>query len=223
MGILKRIGKILTMDIHALLDKAEDVEKAADQLIREMQECVDNARPAVAGVIATKKQLEEALARSRHMAEKWTARAEEAVETGRDDLARRALLKKRESGIEAEKLVLQVEEAEKTCQTLKENLRLIEEKLEFTKLRRDALASRKQAARAQKRVHEVMGTLTHAGSVAEKMEHLERRVRRMEAEAAAAAELASMEGTLDGEFERLEKESGIEDELAELKRRKGSR
>ena len=58
MGILDRVSTILRANINALLDQAEDPEKALDQLIRDMADAIGQARGSVAEMIAQEKLLE---------------------------------------------------------------------------------------------------------------------------------------------------------------------
>ena len=95
MGIFTRFRDIVSSNINAMLDKAEDPEKLIKLMIREMEDTLIEIKASCAGVMAERKktdrQLEEIEARAKH----WEDRAGLAVSKGRDDLAREALLQKR--------------------------------------------------------------------------------------------------------------------------------
>ena len=52
MGILKRFKDIMSSNINALLDKAEDPEKMIDQYLRDLQEDLRKVKSETATVIA---------------------------------------------------------------------------------------------------------------------------------------------------------------------------
>ena len=52
MGILKRFKDIMSSNINALLDKAEDPEKMIDQYLRDLQEDLRKVKSETATVMA---------------------------------------------------------------------------------------------------------------------------------------------------------------------------
>ena len=50
MGILKRFKDIMSANINAMLDKAEDPEKMIDQYLRDLQEDLRNVKSETANV-----------------------------------------------------------------------------------------------------------------------------------------------------------------------------
>ena len=52
MGILKRFKDIMSANINAMLDKAEDPEKMIDQYLRDLQEDLRNVKSETATVMA---------------------------------------------------------------------------------------------------------------------------------------------------------------------------
>src|SRR5262245_22483285 len=96
MGILKRLSDLLVANVHALLDRAEDPELMLGQVVRELDEGLTAARAYAATTLAVEKRIGRDLEQSRSTAARWEVRAREAVRVGREDLARRALLRKHE-------------------------------------------------------------------------------------------------------------------------------
>src|SRR3972149_6455430 len=95
MGIFTRFRDIISSNISAMLDKAEDPEKLIKLMIREMEDTVVEMKVSCAGLMAgakkSRRQMEEAEGRMRF----WAEKASLAVSKGREDLAREALLEKR--------------------------------------------------------------------------------------------------------------------------------
>lgn len=61
MGILKRFKDIMSANINAMLDKAEDPEKMIDQYLRELQEDLRNVKSETATVMADEARCKRAL------------------------------------------------------------------------------------------------------------------------------------------------------------------
>src|SRR2546427_7564787 len=91
MGVLQRVGDILSANIHDLVDRFEDPEKMLRQAIREMEALVQETMDGAAKSIATEKLLLKDLASEEHLAKQWEDKAERAVQAGDDPAARKAL------------------------------------------------------------------------------------------------------------------------------------
>ena len=94
MGIFTRFRDIVSSNINAMLDKAEDPEKLIKLMIREMEDTLVEIKTACAGVMASGKKIQRQLDGHRSRQSYWGGKAELAVEKGRDDLAREALMEK---------------------------------------------------------------------------------------------------------------------------------
>ena len=91
MGSFSRLRYVIAANLNSLLEKAEDPEKLLRALIREMEEPGEDARMAVAELLAEQQHLERRCAGFEQEMAEWQDRAEQAVEAERDDLARAAL------------------------------------------------------------------------------------------------------------------------------------
>ena len=98
MGIFTRFRDIISSNINAMLDKAEDPEKLIKLMIREMEDTLIEIKASCAGVMANRKKVERQLNEIRSRERDWKEKAEIAVNKGRDDLAREALVEKRRFG-----------------------------------------------------------------------------------------------------------------------------
>src|SRR5215813_14182661 len=95
MGIFSRLSDIISSNINAMLDKAEDPEKLIRLMIQEMEDTLIEIKASCAGVMATKKKVQRELEESQTRARQWGDKAQVAVNKGREDLAREALMEKR--------------------------------------------------------------------------------------------------------------------------------
>jgi phage shock protein A len=218
MGIFDRISRLVRANVNDALDNAEDPEKMLQQLIRDMTEEIRQARGQVAAMIAQEKELAADKAEADRQSAEWQRRAELAVAQGKDDLAREALRRKRDSDENARIYGEQLTAQQHTVARLKNQLQELENKLDQMESKRDALIARSRRAQAQQQVSETLTNLPHANASSE-FERFERRIRSTEAKAAASAELAELDH--DDEFAALDKDFGVEDELAALKAKQG--
>ena len=92
MGIFTRVRDIINANLNAMLDKAEDPEKLAKLMIREMEDTLVEIKASCAGSMAKKKRIERELQGVQERAREWRDRAQLAISKGREDLAREALL-----------------------------------------------------------------------------------------------------------------------------------
>ena len=218
MGIFDRISRLVRANVNDALDNAEDPEKMLDQLIRDMAEEIRQARGQVAAMIAQEKELAADKAEAERMSAEWQRRAELAVAQSKDDLAREALRRKRDSDENARIYGEQLAAQQQTVSRLKNQLQELEAKHDQMESKRDALVARSRRAKAQQQVAETMGNLPTSDSAAE-FERFERRIRTSEAKASASAELADLDRHDD--FAALDRDLGVEDELAALKAKRG--
>ncbi len=220
MSFFSRVSDIINANISDMLDRAEDPEKMVKMLIFEMEEQIALARESVAKAMAGEKKLEANLQKNRRLAEEWHAKAEAAV--GRDDegLARQCLARKKEYDRLADALQPQWEAARRTSDTLKSDLRRMEERLDEAVRRRDTLIARQMAAEARQEVQGIAPTMNRVQRSFDKFDRMERRIEDMEAEAAAYAELSDLSSELDREVEQCDRDAEVEIELAVLKQQK---
>ena len=218
-GIMDRLSRLIRANVNDLIDNAEDPEKMIDQILRDMQESITMARTQVAAMIAQEKELELDAAETKKLAAEWGRKAERAVTAGKDDLAREALRRKRDneenSAIYSEQLGVQSQAVAK----LKDQLRQLEAKYQTTLGARDTLIARQRRAKAQRQVAEAVVVFTPLDPSSE-LDRMERKIRSEEAHAMAALEIG--DDSFEAQFQALDSESDVEDELQALKNSLGA-
>jgi phage shock protein A len=96
MGIFSRLKTLVSSNVNDMISKAEKPEKMLNQLIIEMNEQLIESKKAVAMAIADEKKLEREKDNNFAQAKEWERKAMLAVNAGKDDLAKEALLRKQE-------------------------------------------------------------------------------------------------------------------------------
>lgn len=219
MGILDRMSRLVRANVNDLIDRAEDPEKMIDQIIRDMQTNITDARRQVAAMIAQEKELAADLRESQELSTEWGEKARRAVAAGKDDLAREALRRKRDSDENLSVYEQQHTVQEQTVSKLKSQLTALESKYQATLSQRDALIARKRRADATKRIvtqsSAAVSSLGEGLNASAELERMESKIRSTESEAAAYQELESE--SMDAQFRELDYDVDIERELDALK------
>ena len=214
MGIFTRFRDIISSNINAMLDKAEDPEKLIKLMIREMEDTLVEIKTACAGVMASGKKIQRQLDSHEAQSQYWSEKAELAVNKGRDDLAREALIEKRKFTQRTESLVQDLAEHDQLIEQYQSDIRQLEDKLKNARDKQRLLVQRHVHARNKIQAQKEIRRIDSSESLI-KFDELENRIERMEAE----ADLINYgsKTTLEDELERLSVDEEIEDELAKLK------
>src|SRR5689334_1479947 len=224
MGIFSRLGTLIKSNINDLITKAEDPEKMLSQVLLEMQQQLGEAKKAVAVAIADEKKLQKQYNGELDKAKEWERKAMVAVRSGDDGLARQALVRKQEHENISNQFQQQWVAQKQAVEKLKDALRLLNNKIEEAKRKKNILIARKKRAEAQQQIANTMQGLGDT-SAFDTFDRMAERIALMEAEAEAGAELAGeLSGdTLESKFLALEAGGGgTEDEaLNELKAKMG--
>lgn len=212
MGLFSRIADIFKANVNDMLDKAEDPEKMLKQMVIEMEESVNKATLAVGNAIANEKSLERKMLKARQQSDEWHQRAIQAVNAGRDDLAKAALDKKKLFDKNIQDLEPTHASARDASTKMRQQLDMLKAKLDEARTRQSTLIARSQAAKAQK---EISQAFSGVGSDAfSKFERFEGKVEQLESQAEAFGQLAGESTSLDEQFRQLDTTSTDTDLLA---------
>ena len=218
MGIFDRLSTMLRSNINDLISRAENPEKMLNQLIIDMKSNLAKAKQEVAGAIADEKKLQADAETMRKQAEDWERRAMLAVQEGRDDLAKQALLRYNEHLQGAQQLHETWVKHKAETESLKGSLRQLNDKIEEAKRKKNILVARARRAEAQHRIQETMSGMSDK-SAFESFERMTEKIEDAERKAIASAELQEefSGDQLMKQFEALEYHGSSDQQLLELK------
>ncbi len=184
-------------------------------MIQEMEDTLIEFKVACAGVMAENKKVERRLLGLEKRVDFWESKAGLAVQKGRDDLAREALLEKRRYSQRAQSLANELAEHSTLLEQYKDDIRQLEDKLKSAREKERLLVQRHIHAAGKKRAQEEMRRMDSADAIF-KFEELEHHIDQMEAE----ADLVNFgrKPILEDELERLSLDDEIENELKTLKK-----
>ena len=214
MGVFTRFRDIISSNINAMLDKAEDPEKLIKLMIREMEDTLVEIKASCAGVMAGSKKIQRRLEEVQSRANYWEDKATLAVHKGRDDLAREALVEKRRFSDMVDTLEYELNEYNNLVEQYQDDIRQLEDKLAAAREKQRILVQRHIRAKGKKRTQEEIRRMDSSEAIF-KFEQFENRIERMEAE----ADLVNFgrKPTLEEELDNLSVDDEIEKVLQTLK------
>jgi phage shock protein A len=222
MGIFARLATLIKSNLNDLISKSEDPEKMLNQVVIDMANQLIEAKKQVAVSIADEKRLAKQAEQEAANAAEWERRAMLAIKAGDDALAKEALARKKEHEALANTFKDQWQKQKQAVEQLKTALRMLNNKIEEAKRKKNVLIARKKRAEAQKAIQETMSGLNNA-SAFETFDRMSTKIDQMEAEAEAAGEIHEQftGDSLANKFSQLETTAGAEDDLLALKRKMG--
>ena len=222
MGFLSRLAQLIKSNLNDLINKSEDPEKMLNQVIIDMSQQLIEAKKQVAVAIADEKRLHKQFGSEAKKSQDWENKAMLAVRSGDDELAKEALLRKKEHDAIAAQYQEQWARQKALTDQLKTALKALNAKIGEAQRKKNVLIARKRRAEAMKSIQDTMSGLSDA-SAFETFDRMAEQIDQMEAEAEAGAEVAEQYtgDILKHRFSELEATAGAELELEALKRKMG--
>jgi len=222
MGIFSRLAQLIKSNLNDLISRSEDPEKMLNQVVLDMNNQLVEAKKQVAASIADEKRLAKQFEQETSNASEWERRAMMALRAGNEELAKEALNRKKEHDALATTFKDQWQKQKAAVDQLKRALRMLNDKIEEAKRKKNVLVARKKRAEAQRAIQETMSGLKDQ-SAFETFDRMAGKIDQLEAEAEAGAELSEeyTGDVLASQFAHLEKSAGADEELLALKRKMG--
>ncbi len=220
MGVFSRLADIVNSNINAMLDRAEDPEKIIRLIIQEMEDTLVEVRSSAVRTIAEKKELERRLEQLRRDHDEWQRKAEFALFKEREDLAKAALLAKSRIAESVKLHERQLQQIEEALQKQNEDIGKLEAKLKDAKVREKTIVARQKTAAARLKVRTALYD-ERVGDAFARFEQVERSLDELEGKV-EVFDMGRKKTAVD-ELTELEADAGVEQELAEMKKRLGNR
>lgn len=202
----KRVGQLVSSNVESLLDKASDPRK----MLLLMRTQIEDSLVVLQGDLTKAKRKAQRLADSASAkastAEEWTAKAKLAIDKGREDLARSALMAREGDRKLAAQLETEAETARAEVADIERTIAELEAKRADTQAWLDAMPTDAKA--------EAEAASVRSSKAESRLDSVEALERRMNFSAARAAPASPSD--VDAEIARLEQESAIEAELAAM-------
>ncbi|KIR02867.1 Phage shock protein A [Lachnospiraceae bacterium TWA4] len=229
MGIIQRFKDIMSSNINALLDKAEDPEKMVDQYLRNLESDLGKVKAETAAVMAeetrTKRALDECVAEIAKM----QSYAEKAIVAGNDEDAKAFLTKKATLTANQATLQQNYELAAANAQKMRQMHDKLVADISQLNSRKAEIKAKVQMAKAQERINKmtsgVNSALDSASGAMSAFDRMDQKANQMLDQANAMAELNKVNETndVDALARKYDSEptTAVDDELALLKAKLG--
>ena len=227
MGMLSRMSTIVKSKMNRLLDKAEDPRETLDYAYEKQMEALRNVKRGVVEMVTTKRRLEMQAAKVKESINKLDSQARQALEMGREDLARVALERKQAALIELEGLGQQIAGLELEQEKLTNAEKRLQAKVQAFRTKKEIIKAQYSAAQAQVRIGSALsGVSEEMGDISLAVERAETKTEQLRARAGAIEELAASgvldspldsKDDLDQELRKLSASASVDAELAALK------
>jgi phage shock protein A len=235
MGIFDRMGKVIQSNLNSLLDKAEDDKKLIELNLDEMDAQIKAGHQEIVQAVAAEKLLRKKCDSLLADVARWDQRAELALKSGDEALAREALKQKKRASTDLETAERVRGEQQDAALKMKLELERMKTRLADLRLRKGAILARSAQSRGGAGA-EQLGSKKPGSSAFDNFRRMEEKIEGREAEGAAMAEVedALGKGTraddVEAKFRELEARTAggaagtgasadVDEELAALKKR----
>ncbi len=227
MGMLSRMSTIVKSKMNRILDSAEDPRETLDYSYEKQLEMLRGVKRGVVEMVAAKRRIQQSASTVQASISKLEGQARQALEAGREDLARLALQRKQAATIELQGLDEQIAGMEHEQEKLTAAEQRLQAKVTAFRTKKEIIKAQYTAAQAQVRIGSALsGISEEMGDISLAVERAENKTEQMRARAGAIDELAQagvlddFTGTKDDlsrELEALTSAQNVEEELSALK------
>lgn len=218
MNLLERVLTLLRANLNTVVEKADDPEKALQQLRLDLRNQLVQVKTQVATAIAEGHRLQKRSQEKKAEMDICLKKAEQAHQQGHNDAAYRALISYETLKKQVQRYQQSQKEQEQFISTMRNALQQLEAKLAEIETTLDLLAARKRQALIQQRVFEALNKSTTSSE----KEHVDKaRDAILDAEARAQALADLLARDLDTQLDQLSEEQQVEQQLNDLKAKKG--
>lgn len=220
MGILERFKTIMSSNINALLDKAEDPEKMIDQILRDLDKDLRNVKSETASIMAEEKRAKRELDDCKEDIAKMEDYAMKALKNNNEDDARKFLEEKKKFEEKLETLEKGYELAEQNAIKMKEMHSKLVEDINELNSRKANIKAKMAVAKTQEKINEIGKSASGAAGSISAFERMEEKANKALDEAEAMNELNKPNDDDISELTRkydTKDTTDVDDELAKLK------
>lgn len=225
MGILSRFSDIISSNINALLDKAEDPAKMVDQYLRKMTEDLAAVKKETAGVMAEESRTKRLLDENEKEVAKYSELAKKALVGGNDDDARVFLTKKQELEDVGVGLQTSYAVAHENAVKMRQMHDKLVKDINSLNSRREAIKAKVAVAKTQERINKIGASTDKMQSNIGAFNRMEAKADKMLDAANAMSELNAQPvdeaQALEEKYKSADTNASVEDELAAMKKKLG--
>lgn len=218
MGILTRFKDIMSSNINALLDRAEDPEKMVDQILRNLNSDLGKVKAETASIMAEEQRAKRELDECKADADKMQRYAIKALEANNEEDARKFLEKKQTLTNKLAGLQQSYELASANAVKMREMHDKLVKDIAELESRKEMIKGKLAVAKTQQRINKMGSSVAGAANSISAFERMEAKANKALDEANAMAELNKGTDDISDLTSKYDMGSSeIDDELARLK------
>ena len=225
MGMLTRFKDIVSSNINALLDRAEDPSKMIDQYLRNLSNDLAAVKKETAGVMAEESRTKRLVQENEKEVFKFTELAKRALVSGNDDDARVFLAKKHELEDIGAGLQTAAAAAHENALKMRQMHDKLVKDINSLNARRNTLKAKAAVAKTQERINKIGAAGDKAQGAMGAFNRMEDKINEQLDRANARAELdaAPIDAALalEEKYRGVNVDSSVDDELAAMKAQLG--
>ena len=158
MGILTRFKDIMSSNINALLDKAEDPAKMIDQTLRNLNEDLGKVKSETTAIMAEEKRAKRELDKCKEEIDKMQSYAIKALESNEENDARKFLEEKARLTKELTLLEENYNIASSNAKKMREMHDKLVKDIAELEARKDVIKGKLNVAKARERMNKMVGS-----------------------------------------------------------------
>jgi phage shock protein A len=226
-GLMERTSQIAQAKYSKLLDRTEDPGQTLDYAYEQQLQQLQNVKRGIADIATSKKRLELQDTSMQQQLAKLDDQAKQALQAGREDLAREALSRKAALQSQIEAIEQQEQQLAAQEQKLIDGEQVLQTKVEGFRTQKEVIKAQYSAAEAQVKIGDAAsGVGEHMADVGLAIQRAQDKTQDMQARAAAVDELTTSGALedytaqgddLDRQLSQISQGSQVDDELAKMK------
>lgn len=219
MGILTRFRDIMSSNINALLDRAEDPEKMIDQCLRNLKSDLGKVKSETATIMAEEGRAKRELDECNEEIDKMQSYAIKALEANNEDDARKFLEQKASLASRQPGLAEAYDLAKNNALHMRQMHDKLVGDIEELDARKDMIKGKIAVAKTRERINKMGSSVADANNSIASFEKYEEMADKALDKANAMAELnhSSSEQTIKDLTAKYASDVSVDDELAALK------
>ncbi|MFL6112754.1 MAG: PspA/IM30 family protein [Catenulispora sp.] len=227
-GVMKRMKLVAQAKANAAMERRENPVEMLDLSYEKQRELLQQVKRGVADVATSRKRLELQMNKLRAEADTRSTQARRALEIGREDLAREALLRRAPIQQQIDDMTVQYQALQADEERLVRASQNLQQRVDAFRTKKETIKATYAAAQATTQIGEAFSGISEEMSdVNLAIERAEEKTAKLQARGAALEELTAA-GVLDDptgygkdditrELEALSAGPGVENEMARLR------
>jgi len=232
MGLFQRAHDIVEAKANKALDSAEKPDEMLDLSYEKMLEQITQVKRSLVAIAASRKQLELQEQQLQHSVDHLQDQAKQALNAGREDLAKEALARKATAQAQIDGMEPQHQQLTEEEDKLTKTLQTLQQRVNQFRSQKEVLKAQYTASSAMSSVNEsVAGISKSLGDSGAALQRAQDKIANMQARSSALDELLESgaledvgggDDDIQKELDEVASKSDVDQELAALKAEMGS-